>query len=116
VNNLLTKIRNDFEWFFKLDEFLSTLDLLISLAEYALTLKDFSKPKFDEYFLLENSIHPFIKKLEASKFGEPNNKEMPEPGTNPVSHLIFPSSLVMVMNQCAFCTTQISTWPCFIFF
>ncbi len=100
MNNLLTKIRNDFECFFKLDEFLSTLDLLISLAEYALNLENCSKPKFDEYFLLENSIHPFIKKL-----GEPNNKEMPDPRNNLVSHLIFPASLVMVMNQNTFCTT-----------
>ena len=92
---MISKIRDHLECFFKLDEFLSNLDLLVALAEYALTLDIASRPKFDEYLLLGNAFHPFIDNIDENPLNE-LNEDMSVIEKQSNFPLTLPSSLVII--------------------
>ena len=89
---MLEEIKGDFECFFHLDECISTLDILTSLADYASSLEVASRPKFTNYLKLENSIHPFIETINENAIKIDDDDD----NLGSVSELVFQSSLVLI--------------------
>jgi len=67
INTLLSELKGYFDCFYKLNECVSMLDMLISLADYAATdSTNYVMPTFANYFKLENATHPILKKIKDS--------------------------------------------------
>lgn len=62
---MIFELKEDFDCFYKLNECVSMLDMLVSLAEYA--SPEYVMPTFDKYFKLENATHPILKKIKDSQ-------------------------------------------------
>jgi DNA mismatch repair ATPase MutS len=66
MDELIENIKSDFDCFYKLSEWISTLDMLVSLSTYALITEPSCKPQFGNLLKLENSHHPILKSIKEN--------------------------------------------------
>jgi DNA mismatch repair ATPase MutS len=63
----MLRINRNIEYFYKLSDFISNIDMLASFAKYSL-INSTTKPAFDTFLKLENSVNPIFLDHEKKNF------------------------------------------------
>ncbi len=69
LDQLISQLHRDVDFFYKIHEIISTIDMLASFSKYALTsCGPFSaRPEFDKRLLLINASHPLLQSVHTHK-------------------------------------------------
>lgn len=63
MNELLSKLRPDFEVFFRINECLSALDVQLAFAHYTIVNRVCTRAQFGRDYILVNAFHPVLMRI-----------------------------------------------------
>ncbi|RMZ99687.1 mutS -like protein [Brachionus plicatilis] len=63
IDDLISKVQDELTAFYKLREFITFLDLILSLTQYSISSTSLTIPQFSDHLFLENACHPILHKI-----------------------------------------------------
>lgn len=76
INGLLSRLRPNFECFFKISECLSELEMYLAFVTYAQMYQPITRPRFDRDLVLVNAVHPILMALKEHTISRMRNEPL----------------------------------------